>query len=88
MLKKTSKIRKLVVAAPLGALVVASVPGACLAGDDPFQDGRWRDNRCDMVPVQIATATSAAASLPSDMIVGQEIATPARRIAPGIFRLS
>lgn len=85
MLMKTSKIRNSVATFTLGAFVLASVPGACLASDDPFQDERWRDNRCDMVAVEMATGSSTAAWQPHDTITGEEIEIPPLDDRPGIL---
>ena len=87
MIKKTSNIRQSVATLTLGALVLGSVPGACLAGNDPLQDGPWRDNRFDMIPVQMATGSSTAAWEPHDTITGQTLDLVTRDIPPGIFAL-
>ena len=85
MIKKTSNIRQSVATLTLGALVLGSVPGACLAGNDPLQDGPWRDNRCDMIPVQMATGSSTVAW---DTITGQTFDLATLDIPPGIFALN
>ena len=87
MLKGTSTICISITALTLGALVAVSFSDICLGNDDPLQDGRWRDNRCDMIPVQMATGSSTAAWQPHDTITGQVFDPAILDIPPGVFAL-